>query len=422
MDPKNLQEILDRNDPVEPAAQLTDRRVHLPRRRRRVHQLAARAARLARDGRPLRPDAPHGQPLLQRARRREAHLGHGDQQRRRRSRSTWRSSTCRRRRRATSSATASSSTSRRTSSCSSAARPRRTGSSSRPRWGGTTSRSTRTTARRCGRWARPVTRRVWRFQVQGPNAWPVLEKLNGGPLEDVKFFRMSTMNLAGQQVRTLRHGMAGAPGLELWGPYETYDEVRETIIEAGTRVRPGAGRVACVLVQHARVGMDPVAVARDLHGRGASGLPGVADPGELRGGERAGRQLRVGRHRGLLPEPVRARVRPVREVRPRLPRAGGARADRPRDAAEEGDARVEQRRRGGHLRVRVRARGGGLHAVRHPECQLRLVELRLRARRGRQRRRAFALHRVQRQREAGAVARDRRSRDRDRDRAPRRLG
>ncbi len=78
-----------------------------------------------------------------------------------------------------------------------------------------------------------VTRKLWRFQVQGPKAWPVLEKVNGGPLEDVKFFRMSHMNVAGQRVRTLRHGMAGAPGLELWGPYDTYDEVRETIIEAG---------------------------------------------------------------------------------------------------------------------------------------------------------------------------------------------
>ena len=27
--------------------------------------------------------------------------------------------------------------------------------------------------------------------------------------------------------------MAGAPGLEIWGPYETYDEVKETILEAG---------------------------------------------------------------------------------------------------------------------------------------------------------------------------------------------
>jgi vanillate/3-O-methylgallate O-demethylase len=44
---------------------------------------------------------------------------------------------------------------------------------------------------------------------------------------------MSTMNVGGRQVRTLRHGMAGAPGLELWGPYESYDEVRETILEAG---------------------------------------------------------------------------------------------------------------------------------------------------------------------------------------------
>jgi vanillate/3-O-methylgallate O-demethylase len=78
-----------------------------------------------------------------------------------------------------------------------------------------------------------VTRKLWRFQIQGPNAWQVLEKVNGAPLEDVKFFRMSRMNVAGQQVRTLRHGMAGAPGLEVWGPYETYDEARETILEAG---------------------------------------------------------------------------------------------------------------------------------------------------------------------------------------------
>ena len=34
-------------------------------------------------------------------------------------------------------------------------------------------------------------------------------------------------------MRTLRHGMAGAPGLEIWGPYETYDRIREAILEAG---------------------------------------------------------------------------------------------------------------------------------------------------------------------------------------------
>jgi vanillate/3-O-methylgallate O-demethylase len=79
----------------------------------------------------------------------------------------------------------------------------------------------------------PVTRKYWRFQIQGPNAWQVIEKINGGPVEQLKFFRMAEMNVGGRQVRTLRHGMAGEPGLELWGPYETYDETRATILEAG---------------------------------------------------------------------------------------------------------------------------------------------------------------------------------------------
>ena len=82
-------------------------------------------------------------------------------------------------------------------------------------------------------YGKAVTRVYWRFQIQGPNAWPVIEKLNGGPVEQLKFFRMAEMNVAGQHVRTLRHGMAGEPGLELWGPYETYDQTRETILEAG---------------------------------------------------------------------------------------------------------------------------------------------------------------------------------------------
>src|SRR5256714_9158799 len=82
-------------------------------------------------------------------------------------------------------------------------------------------------------YGKPVTRKYWRFQIQGPNAWQVIEKVNGGPVEQLKFFRMAQMNVGGRQVRTLRHGMAGEPGLELWGPYETYDETRHAILEAG---------------------------------------------------------------------------------------------------------------------------------------------------------------------------------------------
>jgi len=78
-----------------------------------------------------------------------------------------------------------------------------------------------------------VARRYYRFQIQGPNAWQVIEKLNGGPLPELRFFSMSTMAIEGIQVRTLRHGMAGAPGLEVWGPYEDHDRVRDAIVAAG---------------------------------------------------------------------------------------------------------------------------------------------------------------------------------------------
>jgi vanillate/3-O-methylgallate O-demethylase len=80
---------------------------------------------------------------------------------------------------------------------------------------------------------KPVTRSVWRFQIQGPSAWDIIEKLNGAPLDKLRFFHMSTMNIAGRRVRTLRHGMSGAPGLEIWGPYEEQEEIRSAILEAG---------------------------------------------------------------------------------------------------------------------------------------------------------------------------------------------
>lgn len=82
-------------------------------------------------------------------------------------------------------------------------------------------------------YGKPVTRKLWRFQIQGPRAWDVINKLNGSELEQLKFFRMSHMNVAGQRVRTLRHGMAGAPGLEIWGPYDSYDKIRDAVLEAG---------------------------------------------------------------------------------------------------------------------------------------------------------------------------------------------
>jgi vanillate/3-O-methylgallate O-demethylase len=76
-------------------------------------------------------------------------------------------------------------------------------------------------------------RTCYRYQIQGPRAWQVIEKLNGGPLPEIKFFNMGYMNIAGRKVRALRHGMAGAPGLEIWGPYEEREEIRTAILAAG---------------------------------------------------------------------------------------------------------------------------------------------------------------------------------------------
>ena len=77
------------------------------------------------------------------------------------------------------------------------------------------------------------TRRGYRFEVQGPNGWSILEKLNGGPIEGFRFFGMGEITVAGRKVRALRHGMAGAIGLELFGPFEDYDRIRDAILEAG---------------------------------------------------------------------------------------------------------------------------------------------------------------------------------------------
>ena len=76
-------------------------------------------------------------------------------------------------------------------------------------------------------------RRHYRFQVQGPNAMQVLEKALGHEPEDLKFFNMRMESIAGKDVMALRHGMAGQPGWELFGPWEDHDAVHEALVKAG---------------------------------------------------------------------------------------------------------------------------------------------------------------------------------------------
>jgi vanillate/3-O-methylgallate O-demethylase len=79
----------------------------------------------------------------------------------------------------------------------------------------------------------PTGRRLYRYQVQGPNALEVLEKVTGGPLPEIKFFNMGEVTIAGHKVRALHHGMSGVPGLELFGPWAEGEEITAAIVEVG---------------------------------------------------------------------------------------------------------------------------------------------------------------------------------------------
>jgi glycine cleavage system aminomethyltransferase T len=79
----------------------------------------------------------------------------------------------------------------------------------------------------------PLVRQAYRYQVQGPNALKLMEKVLGAPVPELKFFQMTTFRIAGKTVRVLRHGMVGQPGFELFGPWDEGDVVKAAIVEAG---------------------------------------------------------------------------------------------------------------------------------------------------------------------------------------------
>ena len=73
----------------------------------------------------------------------------------------------------------------------------------------------------------------FRFQVQGPEAIKVMQEAADEPLPDLGFFRFDTVSIGGVEVNLLRHGMAGEPGFEFWGPYEQGETVQEAVLSAG---------------------------------------------------------------------------------------------------------------------------------------------------------------------------------------------
>ena len=88
-----------------------------------------------------------------------------------------------------------------------------------------------------------VFRTHYRYQIQGPEANKIFEKLNRDPIPDIKFFHVDQINIGSKKVQALRHGMSGAPGLEIWGPYEDKSYILSCILEAAKEA--GVDLVRC---------------------------------------------------------------------------------------------------------------------------------------------------------------------------------
>ena len=155
-------------------------------------------------------------------------------------------------------------------------------------------------------------------------------------------------------VRALRHGMAGAPGLEIWGPYAEREEIRAAIVAAGKEFglkEVGARAYATNTLESGWIPSPlPAVYTGEKMKKYRQWLPAASYEAPARR-----RQLRLGQHRGLLRHAVRDGLRHVHQVRPRLHRQGGAAEDCRQAAPPQGDAGLEPRRRGQDLALDARA-------------------------------------------------------------------
>jgi glycine cleavage system aminomethyltransferase T len=72
----------------------------------------------------------------------------------------------------------------------------------------------------------------YRYELQGPEADKVMLKL-WDEIPEVKFFHIADVEIAGKKVKALRHGMAGQPGFEFYGPYADGPAIIDALLEAG---------------------------------------------------------------------------------------------------------------------------------------------------------------------------------------------
>jgi vanillate/3-O-methylgallate O-demethylase len=78
-------------------------------------------------------------------------------------------------------------------------------------------------------------RKLYRYQLDGPDAGKILNEVVDGGMPEIPFFRTARLKIRGCEVLALRHGMAGHRGAELSGPYEEASIVRAAMLDVGEK-------------------------------------------------------------------------------------------------------------------------------------------------------------------------------------------
>lgn len=77
--------------------------------------------------------------------------------------------------------------------------------------------------------------KLYIYQIQGPFAQDLLKEVADGEMPEIRFFQIGEFKIKGKPVRALRHGMAGVPGFELFGPWADSQVVLEALEAAGEK-------------------------------------------------------------------------------------------------------------------------------------------------------------------------------------------
>jgi vanillate/3-O-methylgallate O-demethylase len=85
--------------------------------------------------------------------------------------------------------------------------------------------------------------KCYRYELQGPTAGPLIEKLSGRLLPLIRAFSMTEFTIAGHRVGALPSGTVQRPRFELFGPWPDGEDVLAAILQDGPKfglVRAGA--------------------------------------------------------------------------------------------------------------------------------------------------------------------------------------